>query len=92
MNEWAVLGVIITVVTFLIAICKPLISLTNAITQLTVAVGNLEKRSEAQEKNANQSHKELWAHNSEQDDKIEANRIKIAEHEIKIKNLKGGGS
>lgn len=94
MNEWAVVGVIITLVTFIIAITKPLISLTKAITELSVVVGNLQDRAKTQEKNSHDAHRRLWKHNEEQDGKIEKNKVKIAEHEIKIEQLqraKGGG-
>lgn len=92
MTEWAVVGVIITLATFFIAICKPLTSLTNAITKLTVSVGMLEKRTSQQEEKACKSHAELWQHNEKQDKEIEANKLKLAKHEIEIKNIKGGGS
>lgn len=91
MNEWAIFGVIITLVTFLIAICKPLISLTNAITKLTVAVNNLEDKSQKQEKEAHDSHQKLWDYAHKQDGKIEANTKKIAEHDAELKHLKKGG-
>ena len=90
MNEWAVVGVVITLATFFIAISKPLLSLTKAITHLTDAVGTLQKSSEEQKEKARKSHKELWEHNDKQDIQIEANKDKLAEHAIKIKNLEGG--
>ena len=94
MNEWAVVGVIISLVTFFIAISKPLISLTKAITELTVAVGNLQDKAKTHEKDSHEAHRLLWKHNDEQDSKIERNKVKLAEHEIKIEQLekaKGGG-
>lgn len=91
MTEWAVIGVIITFVTFLIAVCKPLISLTNAITKLTVAVNNLEDKSKEQEEKAHDSHQKLWDYAHKQDTKIENNTKKLAEHDAEIKHLKEGG-
>lgn len=90
MNEWAVVGVVITLATFFIAISKPLLSLTKAITHLTDAVGTLQKSSEEQKEKARKSHKELWEHNDKQDMQIEANKYKLAEHETKLKYLEGG--
>ena len=87
MTEWAIVGVIITLVTFIIAVSKPLISLTKAITQLTVAVGNLQDNAEKQEQKAHDSHKRLWDYNAAQDKKINEAKEKLIEHEGEIKNL-----
>lgn len=87
MNEWAIFGVIVTVVTFIIAVCKPLISLTKAITELTVAVKNLQDKTDNQEKKAHDSHCRLWDYNDEQDKRIDANREKIVEHDNRLLNL-----
>lgn len=87
MSEWAIVGVIITLVTFIIAICKPLMSLTKAITELTVAVGNLQDKAEKHEKNAHESHQRLWDYNAVQDAKIDEAKEKLIEHEGKIKTL-----
>ena len=89
MTEWAVVGVIITLATFFIAICKPLISLTKAITELTAAVGTLQEQQTEQKKSAKESHKALWEHNDKQDSQIEENKLKIAEHETKFKLFEG---
>ena len=89
MTEWAVVGVIITLATFFIAISKPLLSLTKAITHLTDAVGTLQKSSEEQKEKARISHKELWDHNNKQDNQIEENKVKLAEHATKIKYIEG---
>lgn len=84
MNEWAVVGVIITLVTFFIAISKPLIELTKAITKLTAAVGTLQDRADKHEEKSHESHCKLWDYNTAQDEKIAANTAKIIEHDGKI--------
>ena len=43
MSEWAVFGVILTVVGFLATVIAPVVSLTRAITHLSVVVDNLGK-------------------------------------------------
>lgn len=88
MTEWAIVGVIITLFSFIVAISKPLISLTKAITELTVAVGNLENKAEKQEQKAHESHQKLWDYNAVQDEKIEATEKKLIKHEGEINNLK----
>ena len=92
MNEWAVLGVIITLVTFLIAICKPLMALTKAITELTVAVGTLKDKTNKLDTDAHTAHKALWDKNDKQDKAIAENKNTLIEHDGRIKNLerKGG--
>ena len=87
MTEWAVVGVIITLATFIIAIVKPLISLTKAITELSAAVGQLQKESSKQEQKAHESHQRLWDYNYEQDEKIAQNTKKLIEHDGRIKTL-----
>lgn len=91
MTEWVVVGVIITLCSFIFAVCKPLISLTKAITELTVAVKTLQTETKDQKVHAKESHRRLWEHNEKQDKQIEANKDKIAEHEKEIKAITGRG-
>lgn len=89
MSEWGVIGVIVTLVGLLAAIIKPLVSLTRAITELSAAVGHLQKESCRLESRAHESHRKLWEHNDEQDAKIESNARVLLEHDGRIKMLEG---
>ena len=77
MSEWAIVGVLATLVTLFIALATPMIKLNTAITKLTAVAERLEKEfSDFTEKNS-ASHRRIWEHNEEQDGKI-------ADHEKRI--------
>lgn len=80
-------GVIITLATFIIAVTKPLISLTKAITELTVAVDNLQKDTDEQKEKAKDSHKRIWEHNTQQDKRIDKTEQELIRHDNRISNL-----
>ena len=82
MTEWEVVGVIIALAGFGVTIGGPLVQLVKSITKLTAVVEHLDKElKEQKEQNVN-SHTKLWAHNVEQDNKIEDHekRIYFLEH------------
>lgn len=67
MNEWTVVGVIITLVGLFFTVGKPIINLNTNITTLTVTVALLEKRFATSETKNSDSHARIWEHNEEQD-------------------------
>ena len=73
MNEWAVFGVIVAVAGFLAVVVPPIVNLTKSITRLTVVVDNLSKDMELQRK----SNSKLWAHNDEQDGRLNDHETRI---------------
>lgn len=73
MSEWAVLGVIITVAGLLTTVITPIVKLTSSITKLTVVVENIRKDMEIQRG----STERLWAHNDEQDTKLNDHETRI---------------
>lgn len=73
MNEWAVFGVLVAVAGFLAVVVPPIVNLTKSITRLTVVVDNLSKDMEIQRK----SNSKLWAHNDEQDGRLNDHETRI---------------
>lgn len=82
MTEWEVVGVILGLVGLGATIGGPLIQLVKSITKLTAVVEHLDKELKEQKEQNVQSHAKLWAHNVEQDNKIEDHekRIYFLEH------------
>lgn len=83
MTEWGVVGVIISLVGLGAAIIKPVVSLTKAITQLTVVVEGMKSDLEHQRAYSRESHKELWSHNETQDKELEDHERRIGVLEAK---------
>lgn len=82
MTEWTVVAVLGGLVSLGVAIIKPIVSLTRAITQLTVTVDDLQKDlSDFALKNRD-SHARLWQHNEKQDARLD-------EHERRLNNVEG---
>lgn len=75
-----VVGALAILVPLIVAIVKPIARLTEAIVKLTVTFSNMNDRVERNEKKAHESHKALWDHNEEQDEKI-------SDHEKRIFHL-----
>lgn len=73
MNEWAVFGVLVAVAGFLAVVVPPIVNLTKSITRLTVVVDNLSKDMELQRR----SNSKLWAHNDEQDGRLNDHETRI---------------
>ena len=82
MTEWGVVGVVIALVGFVISVVKPIISLTKSITELTVVVRQLKVDMSDQKSSAHETHKRIWEHEVEQDNKL-------ADHEGRISRLEG---
>lgn len=75
--EWTVVTVLIALVGFGAAIIKPIVSLTRAITTLTVTVDNLQGDVEDIVTRNTESHARLWSKNTEQDEKLQDHEIRI---------------
>ena len=80
--EWTTVTVIIALVGLGAAVIKPIVSLTQSITKLTVVVERLERELDEQSEHSRESHKRLWDHNEEQDNRLDdhARRIHDMEH------------
>lgn len=75
--EWAVVGVIITLIGFAASIVTPIIKLTKTITKLTVVMDGLRETVEANRIDNKVSHERIWDHNKEQDDAISNHETRI---------------
>lgn len=64
---WEIVLGIIALFSFGVAVVKPIVSLTNAITALNFNVSQLTKEFSEFDKDNHASHKRLWEHNNGQD-------------------------
>ena len=76
------MGVLIALVGLGASIIKPIVTLTQSITKLTVVVEQVERELAQQAAHSQESHKRLWAHNDAQDQLLDDHekRISILEH------------
>ena len=81
--EWTTVTVIIALVGLGAAVIKPIVSLTQSITKLTVVVERLERELDEQGKHSREIHKRLWDHNEEQDNRLDDHERRI--HDIEHK-------
>lgn len=81
--EWTTVTVIIALVGLGAAVIKPIVSLTQSITKLTVVVERLERELDEQSEHSRESHKRLWDHNEEQDNRLDDHERRI--HDIEHK-------
>lgn len=80
MSEWAVVGIIITLVTFLIAVMTPILKLNTSITKLNVTIDNLTKT-------VINNNAEFKTHEQASNKKFEEYENRLTSHTVKIKNL-----
>lgn len=78
--EWTTVTVIIALVGLGAAVIKPIVSLTQSITKLTVVVERLERELDEQSEHSRESHRRLWDHNEEQDNRLDDHERRI--HDI----------
>ena len=81
MTEWGVVGVITSMIALFAAIATPIMKLTRAITKLSVAAENLERRVWDLGCDNKVEHEKFEHHNKEQDEKLDehGNRITALE-------------
>lgn len=82
--EWTVVGVIVTLVGLAVAVGRPVLKLNGSITRLTTLLQAIEHRLDTLEQGAKEqrthaaeSHRRIWAHNDEQDDRLEDHEKRI---------------
>ena len=81
--EWTTVTVIIALVGLGAAVIKPIVSLTQSITKLTMVVERLERELDEQSEHSRESHKRLWDHNEEQDNRLDDHERRIHDMEHK---------
>ena len=60
MNEWSVIVMLITLGGGIIALVRPIVTLTKAITELTVTCKNLDGQFAAMQNKNTESHRRIW--------------------------------
>lgn len=79
---WEIVLGIIALFGFVVAIVKPIVSLTKAITLLNANCEALAKQFSKFDKDNNDEHREIWEHNVEQDKLLQ-------EHGLRLHDLDG---
>ena len=82
--EWTTVTVIIALVGLGAAIIKPIVSLTQSITKLTVVVEHLQDDVGGLTTKNSQSHARLWDHNDTQDGRLDDHERRIGDLEHKV--------
>lgn len=77
MNEWGVFLVIVALVGFVASIYKPIVTLNNNITELTVTMKNLGEDLRKLEASNHDGHKRLWDKSAEQDETLSNHETRI---------------
>lgn len=77
MTEWDIVTVLAAVVGLFAAVGAPVIRLNATMTRLSALVEQLEKKVEKQGTESKESHRRLWAHNDEQDEKLNDHEKRI---------------
>lgn len=78
--EWTAVTVLIALVGLGAAVVKPIVSLTQSITRLTVVVEGLRQDMDEERAHNRDGHRKLWEHNDRQDGQL-------SEHERRIGQL-----
>lgn len=83
MSEWSIIVMLITLGGGIATLVRPIVTLTKAITELTLTCKNLDGQFEAMQNKNTESHRRIWEHNEKQD-KI------LNDHEMRLKNMEHG--
>lgn len=81
---WEIFLGIVAIVGFCVTIMTPLIKLSKTMTELNVNMQNLNQAMNTLTANNTESHRRIWAHNDEQDEKIENHEKRITKIETKM--------
>ena len=81
---WEIFLGIVALVGFIISLATPLMKLSKTMTELNVNMQNLNKAMNVLTANNTESHRRIWAHNEEQDEKIENHEKRITKIETKM--------
>lgn len=81
---WEIALGIITFFGFVVSVVTPITKLTKIMTELSVSVGNLKNSIDQINSKNTESHRRIWEHNEEQDEKIEDHEKRITRMEYDI--------
>ena len=70
MSEWMVVTVIVTIVGLVATIITPILRLNTTIAKLTTTVDVMQSTLKSLTSDNSDSHRRLWQHNAEQDEKL----------------------
>ena len=94
MNEWGVFGVIVALVSFVVAIVVPMLKLNSTITRLSTIIEQFSKRLDKLEHNdeitknsTRESHRRLHERIDKNDELIAEHDLKLENHEIRLNQL-----
>ena len=81
---WEIFLGIVALVGFCITIATPLMKLSKTMTELNVNMQNLNQAMNTLTANNTESHRRIWAHNDEQDEKLENHEKRITKIETRM--------
>lgn len=82
--SWEIFSGIVALVGFCVTIATPLMKLSKTMTELNVNMQNLNQAMNTLTANNTESHRRIWAHNDEQDEKLENHEKRITKIETKM--------
>lgn len=82
--SWEIFLGIVALVGFCVTIATPLMKLSKTMTELNVNMQNLNQAMNTLTANNTESHRRIWAHNDEQDEKLENHEKRITKIETKM--------
>ena len=81
---WEIFLCIVALIGFCVTIATPLMKLSKTMTELNVNMQNLNQAMNTLTANNTESHRRIWAHNEEQDEKLENHEKRITKIETKM--------
>ena len=81
---WEIFLGIVALVGFCVTIATPLMKLSKTMTELNVNMQNLNQATNTLTANNTESHRRIWAHNDEQDERLENHEKRITKIETKM--------
>ena len=81
---WEIFLGIVALIGFCLTIATPLMKLSKTMTELNVNMQNLNQAMNTLTANNTESHRRIWAHNEEQDEKLENHEKRITKIETKM--------
>lgn len=81
---WEIFLGIVALIGFCVTIATPLMKLSKTMTELNINMQNLNQAMNTLTANNTESHRRIWAHNDEQDEKLENHEKRITKIETKM--------
>lgn len=81
---WEIFLGIVALVGFCVTIATPLMKLSKTMTELNVNMQNLNQAMNTLTANNTESHRRIWAHNDEQDERLDNHEKRITKIETKM--------